>query len=73
MKPVKTLLATMAAGSLALAQPSLALANHGDDVPTDEMGAPKAAQPLFFLLLIVAAAVAAGLIFEHGSNTPHSP
>ena len=74
MKLLKSLPAALAAASLTFAQPALALANHGDeDVPTDEMGAPKAAQPLVFLLVIVALAVAAGLIFEHGSDTPHSP
>lgn len=73
MKILKTLPAALAAGALTLSQPALALANDRDDVPTDEMGAPKAAQPLVFLLLIVAAAVAAGLIFEHHGDQPTSP
>jgi hypothetical protein len=72
MKLLKSLPAALAAGALTLAQPALALANHNDDGPTDEIGAPKASEPLVFLLIIVAAAVAAGLIFEHNDH-PHSP
>jgi len=73
MKLLKSLPAVLAAGTLTLAQPAMALANHNDaDVPTDEIGAPKASEPLVFLLILVALAVGAALIFENHDH-PHSP
>ena len=74
MKLLKFLPATLAAASLSFAQPALALANHAPDVPVDELGAPKASEPLVFLLLVVAGAIIIGLLFEDDSSSfPTSP
>ena len=69
MKLLKSLPAALAVAALTLAQP--VLAQDPDNHEHDALGIPKSAEPLAFFLFVIAAAVAAGLIFEH--HHPHSP
>ena len=75
MKLLKSLPAVAAAASLAIAQPALALATPDNDVPVDEIGAPRPAEPLVFFMLIAAVAIGVALIVgEHGRHeVPVSP
>lgn len=74
MKLIKSLPAAFAAASLAIAQPALALAGPDTDVPVDEIGAPRPAEPLVFFMLIAAVAIIAALLVgESGGNAPVSP
>ena len=75
MKLLKSLPAVPAAASLAIAQPALALATPDNDVPVDEIGAPRPAEPLVFFMLIAAVASGIALIVgEHGRHeVPVSP
>lgn len=70
MRLFKTVSAGLAATGLILASPVMA-----QDVPVDEMGVPQAAQPLVFLLGIVAFAVVLGVLFEDDDDngSPISP
>jgi hypothetical protein len=70
MKLLKSVPAALAAVGLIVAQPLAAQEN----VPVDEIGVPKAAQPLTWLFILVAIAVIAGLLFEDNDDVfPQSP
>jgi hypothetical protein len=71
MSLLKTLTAGLAGAGLMLAQP--AFAQNAADVPVDEMGVPKAANPLVFLLGITALVVVLNLLFEDDGDDDSFP
>ena len=76
MRILKTLAAGLAGAGLMIAQPAFAQEASTGEVEVDEFGVPKAAQPLVFLLGIVAFVVALNLIFAdegYDGSFPVSP
>jgi hypothetical protein len=70
MKLLKSVPAALAAAGLMIAQPAFAQENP----EVDELGVPRAAQPLMWLLGLVAISVIAGLLFEDNEDVfPQSP